>query len=65
MITKKQKTKDDDRDQENSGKIKMIDTTTTIGTESQTEQSIRDRKNGEDSKQNHDVQKGSDSPQLH
>ena len=52
-MTKKRKAKD--RDQENN-KIKMIDTTTTIGTESQTEQSIHDRKNGEDSKQNHDVQ---------
>ena len=33
-ITKKQKTKDDDRDQENSGRIEMKDITTTIGTES-------------------------------
>ena len=63
-ITKKQKPKDDDRDQENN-KIKMTDTTTTIGTESQIEQPFHDHKNGEDSNQNHDVQKGSECPQLH
>ena len=39
------------------------DTTTTIGTESQTEQSSYDNKNGEDSKQNHDVQTESIDPQ--
>ena len=43
----------------------MIDTTTTIGTESQTEQSIHDLKNSDDSKKNHDIQKGSEGPQLH
>ena len=37
------------------------DTTTTIGTESQ--QSSYDNRNGEDSKQNHDVQKESIDPQ--
>ena len=43
----------------------MTDTTTTIGTESQTEQSSYDPKNGDDSKQNHDVQKGLEGPRLH
>ena len=61
-MTKKRKAKDGN--QENN-KIKMTDTTTTIGTESQIEQSFHDHKNGEDSKQNHDVQKGLEGPQLH
>ena len=64
-MKKKKKRKTKDSDQENSGKIQMTDTTTTIGTESLTEQLIHDRKNGEDSKQNHDVQKGLEGPQLH
>ena len=63
--TKKRKTKDDDSDNEICGKYKMTDTATTIGTESQTEQSLHDLENGDDSKQNHDVQKGSEGPQLY
>ena len=39
------------------------DTTTTIGTESQTELSSYDPKNGDDSKQNHDAQEESEDPQ--
>ena len=61
-MKKKRKAKDSDQE---SNKIKMTDTATTIGTESQIEQSFHDHKNGEDSKQNHDVQKGSEGPLLH
>ena len=61
-MKKKQKAKDSDQE---CNKIKMKDTATTIGTESQIEQSFHDHKNGEDSKQNHDVQNGLEGPQLH
>ena len=61
-MKKKRKVKDSDQE---CNKIKMTDTATTIGTESQIEQSFHDHKNGEDSKQNHDVQNGSEGPQLH
>ena len=61
-MKKKRKAKDSDQE---SNKIKMTDTATTIGTESQIAQSFHDHKNGEDSKQNHDVQKGSECPQIH
>ena len=61
--TKKRKTKDDDSDHEICSKYH--NTATTIGTESQTEQSLHDLENGDDSKQNHDVQKGSEIPTLH
>ena len=66
--TKKRKSneKSEDREQEDRSKYHMndtttTDTTTTIGTESQ--QSSYDNRNGEDSKQNHDVQKESIDPQ--
>ena len=43
----------------------MTDTVTTTENESRTEQSLHDNKNREDSKQNHNVQKGLESPLLH
>ena len=63
QTTKKRKSDEriDDRDHEDRSKI----TATTIGTESQTEQSSHDLENGVDSKQYHDVQKGSAGPQRH
>ena len=60
--TKKRKAKDSNQE---TNRIKMTDTATTTETESRTEQSLHDDKNGEDSKQNHDVQKGLESPLLH
>ena len=67
-MTKKRKSNERIEDKEVSGKYQMTDTTTTdttttIGTKSQTEQSNYNNKNGEDSKQNHDVQKESIDPQ--
>ena len=69
QITKKRKSNERIEDKETGGKYQMTDitttdTTTTIGTESQTEQSSYDPKNGDDSKQNHDAQKESEDPQL-
>ena len=61
-VTKKRKAKDNNQE---INKIKMTDTVTTTENESRTEQSLHDDKNGEDSKQNHDVQKGLESPILH
>ena len=66
--TKKRKSNERIEDKKVGVKYHMIDTTTTdttttIGTKSQTEQSNCDNKNGEDSKQNHDVQKESIDPQ--
>ena len=66
-ITKKRKTNERIEDKETGGKYHMTDTTTTdttttIGTESQTELSSYDPKNGDDSKQNHDVQEESEDP---
>ena len=63
QTTKKRKSNEriDDRDHEDRSKI----TATTIGTESQTEQSSHDLENGDDSKQYHDVQNGSEMPTLH
>ena len=65
---KKRKPNERIEDKEISGKYIMTDTTitdttTTIGTDDQTEQSSYDNKNGEDSKQNHDVQTESIDPQ--
>ena len=59
--TKKRKLnkKIEDREHEDRSKITAL----MIGTESQTEQSSYDNKNGEDSKQNHDVQTESIDPQ--
>ena len=67
-MTKKRKSNERIEDKEVGGKYQMTDTTTTdttttIGTESQTEQSSYNNKNGEDSKQNHDVHKESIDPQ--
>ena len=67
-IKKKRKSNERIEDKEISGKYIMTDTTitdttTTIGTDDQTEQSSYDNKNGEDSKQNHDVQTESIDPQ--
>ena len=57
QTTKKRKSNEkiENRDHKDHSKI----TTLTIGTNSQTEQSSYDTKNGEDSKQNHDAQKES------
>ena len=62
QTTKKRKSNEkiEDRDHEDRSKITAL----TIGTESQTEQSSYDPKNGDDSKQNHDAQKESEDPQL-
>ena len=43
----------------------MIDTVTTTENERRTELSLHDEKNGEESKQNHDVQKRLEGPILH
>ena len=62
QTTKKSKSeRNDKRDYEDRSK----NTATTIGTESQTEQSSHDLENGVDSKQYHDVQKGSEGPPRH
>ena len=59
--TKKRKSNEkiEDREHEDRSKITAL----MIGTESQTEQSSYDNKNGEDSKQNHDDQTESIDPQ--
>ena len=67
-MTKKCKSNKRIEDKKVGGKCHMTDTTTTdatttIGTKSQIEQSSYNNRNGEDSKQNHDVQKESIDPQ--
>ena len=63
QTTKKRKSDEriEDRDYEDRSKI----TATTIGIESQSEQSSHDLENSDNSKQCHDVQKGSEGPQRH
>ena len=61
-VTKKRKAKDNSQQ---TNKIKMTDTVTTTEHESRTEPSLHDDKNGEDSKQHHDVQNEIESPRLH
>ena len=61
---KKRKTKDDESDNGRSGKYTMTETRNTTGTNSQTETSIYDLENGDDSKQNHDAQKKLEGPRF-
>ena len=61
-VTKKRKAKDNSQE---INKFKITDTVTTTENESRTEPSLHDDKNGEDSKQHHDVQNEIEGPKLH